>query len=101
MSPKMTLWNFNVSVVDSLNSLSILNYQFSYNEKEEQIDYLSEEITIGLDSSATLTIDAARVYGLVENYNLTLPNTPQCNLIKVQHLDIFTKQQCLQYYQSQ
>ncbi len=39
--PTMTLWSLNVSVVDSLNEMSILNYQFAYNEKEEKIDYLN------------------------------------------------------------
>jgi len=40
----ITLVDFNVSVVDSLNTLSVLNYQFSYDEKEEQINFLGPEI---------------------------------------------------------
>jgi hypothetical protein len=101
----MTLYDFSIGVVDSLEAMSILSYQFSYNEKEEEIDYLSsDDMVLRLNSSqpeADFYLESSKIFGSVLDYNLTLPEREAgCRELKVARQDIFTKQQCLLYYQT-
>lgn len=100
----VVLSNFNISVVDSLNTLSILNYKFSYNENEGSISYLSDEdILINLNKSHNeeyFFVESKKLVGIVADYNLTVGTGPDCDGVSIEKKDIFTKQQCLLYHVS-
>ncbi len=45
-------------------------------------------------------IESKNLLGIVGDYNISLPDKEECNFIKIDRQDIFTKQQCLLYYKS-
>jgi hypothetical protein len=83
----MGKYEFQVSVVDSAGMMTLLAYDFDYNEGQESIRYDGPmELDLRFDDDtgeAEFQIDPEKVHGPVNDYQLQLPNDNSCGFFVV------------------